>query len=188
MNGLEAEIEKVVQEKYNVKKRGIYIPPCTPPGACIGFQDVSAQGGGKIKDPKGKVKYGFISTNLSTVRFADDFIVLARSKRMIEETIKPCVDNFLKQRGLLLSDEKTKILSIRNGDKLNFLGYTFQYIGEISRKYKLFNDRQGREAIACYPQKGKYEAIVEKLREMFTKGYNSSSYSLIAQANPVIRG
>ncbi|KAF2135192.1 uncharacterized protein K452DRAFT_51471 [Aplosporella prunicola CBS 121167] len=107
---------------------------------------------------------------------------------MIEETIKPCVENFLKQRGLLLSDEKTKILSIRNGDKLNFLGYTFQYIGEISRKYKLFNYRQGREAIACYPQKGEYEAIVEKLREMFTKGYNSPSYSLIAQANPVIRG
>lgn len=151
-----------------VKKRGIYI--------------------GKLSNPKGRTEYGYISTNLFTVRFADDFIILARSRRMIEEVIKPCVDSFLKERGLWLSDEKTKIISIREGEKLNFLGYTFQYISEILPKYKLFHDRQGKEAITCYPQRDKYKNILVKLRNLFEKNYNLSSYSLIAEVNPIIRG
>lgn len=80
LNGLENAIEKSVSDNYNVKQRGIYI--------------------GKLNNPTGKVKYGFLATNLFTVRFADDVVVLARSRRMIEEAIKPCIDKFLKDRGL----------------------------------------------------------------------------------------
>jgi RNA-directed DNA polymerase len=80
LNGLEREVEEVVNKAYRVGKRGIYI--------------------GKIKGSDGKVKYERVSTNLFTVRFADDVVILARSRRMIEETIKPCVVNFLSNRGL----------------------------------------------------------------------------------------
>lgn len=155
-----------MQKKYDVKTKGIYI--------------------GKLPK-RGKVKYGFLATNLFTVRFADDVVVLARSKRMIEETVKPCIGLFLKERGLWLSDEKSQILSIRKGDKLNFLGYTFQYF-KVAHKAKMFNDRQGREAIACYPQKGKYEGIIEKIRTIFETSYNLTAYTLIAKLNPIIRG
>ena len=122
------------------------------------------------------------------VRFADDIVILARSKRMIEETIKPSAERFLEPRGVRLSSEKTKILSIKNGDKLDFLGYTFQYVGKVSRKYKLFNDRQGKEAIMCYPQKKKLKNMIEELRKTFKKASNLTSYTLIAQVNPIIRG
>ena len=79
LNGLEKAVEEAVNEDYRVGKRGIYI-------------------GKIIKD--GKIRYERVSTNLFTVRFADDVIILARSKRMIEETIKPCVSKFLAIRGL----------------------------------------------------------------------------------------
>jgi RNA-directed DNA polymerase len=158
----------VVKNKYDVKTKGIYI--------------------GKLQNPRGKVKYGFLATNVFTVRFADDVVVLARSKRMIEETVKPCIGSFLKERGLWLSDEKTQILSIRKGDKLNFLGYTFQYFNKVAHRAKMFNDRQGREAIVCYPQKGKYEGIIEKTRTLFETSYNLTAYTLIAKLNPIIRG
>jgi RNA-directed DNA polymerase len=141
-----------------------------------------------MTNSKGNVLHGFLSTNLFTVRFADDFIILARSRKMIEEVIRPSVDLFLKERGLWLSDEKTKIISIREGDKLEFLGYTFQYMKKIEPKYKLFHDRQNREAISCYPQRIKYENFVHKLRLLFERSYNLTSYTLISKVNPIIRG
>ena len=122
------------------------------------------------------------------VRFADDFVILARSRRMIESTIKPCVDAFLKERGISLSTEKTKILSIRNGDELNFLGYTFRYFDKIRPKYKLFHDRQDMEGIACYPQRMKYRNIVSKIRSIVRSSYNLTAYTLISKLNPIIRG
>lgn len=162
LNGLEEWVETSVRKAYNVKQRGIYVR-----------------------------KYNqttWLKTGLCTVRFADDFVILARSKRMIEEVIRPSVDEFLKERGVWLSEDKTKILSIRGGDKLDFLGYTFQYFEKIRSKYKLFHDRQEMEGIACYPQKDKYKNLVRKIRDIFRAGNNLTSYSLIAKLNPIIRG
>ena len=53
------------------------------------------------------------------VRYADDFIILARSKHVIMNYIKPAVENFLNVRGLTLSLEKTKILPMKN-NKIKF--------------------------------------------------------------------
>lgn len=68
------------------------------------------------------------------------------------------------------------------------MGYVFQFFKKILPKYKLFHDRQGREAIACYPQKRKYTGIVDKLSKIFEKSYNATSYTLISTINPIIRG
>nr|ATI20467.1 group II intron reverse transcriptase/maturase [Juglanconis juglandina] len=168
LNGLEERVEKSIEQIYNVKKRGIYL--------------------GKLNHPRGKVTYGWLSTNLFVVRFADDVVILARSRRMIEEAIKPAVDEFLKERGLWLSEEKTKIVSIREGDKLDFLGYTLRYLKEIRPKSKLFHDRQNKEAIVCYPQKAKVQGIIKKIRNIVENSYSITAYSLISKLNPVIRG
>ena len=87
-----------------------------------------------------------------------------------------------------MSDEKTEVLSIHKGDKVEFLGYVFQFFKKILPKYKLFHDRQGREAIACYPQIVKYRNIINKLKRIFEKNYNSSAYTLISIINPIVRG
>lgn len=37
---------------------------------------------------------------VSVVRYADDFIVLARSKNVINKFVNPAITEFLRQRGL----------------------------------------------------------------------------------------
>lgn len=170
LNGLEAAIEQAIAEKYRVRKRGIYI------------------GKNAKASDSDKTKYKFLSTQLATVRYADDFIVLARSRRMIEEAIRPAVEQFLTERGLTLSPEKTKVLSIRNSDPIDFLGYTIKYIPRISHKYGLFHDRTGSPGIACYPQTKKVRAAIDKLKSIVENSNNIHAYELVAKLNPIIRG
>jgi len=77
---------------------------------------VKAKGGG----------YKTINYLIDMIRYADDFVILARSRRVIEEYIKPAVVQFLKERGLKLSEEKTKIFPMKNNE-LHFLGYVFKH-------------------------------------------------------------
>ena len=41
--------------------------------------------------------------------YADDFIITGASKEVLEDKVKPVVEQFLSERGLTLSQEKTKI-------------------------------------------------------------------------------
>jgi RNA-directed DNA polymerase len=49
------------------------------------------------------------------VRHADDFIISGASKEILEQTVKPLVERFMRERGLQLSEEKTSITHIENG-------------------------------------------------------------------------
>jgi len=68
------------------------------------------------------------SINLRPIvcRFADDVVIIGRSKNILEKYIKPALILFLKERGLRLSMEKTTLGSIKEKE-LNYLGYTFKY-------------------------------------------------------------
>ncbi|MGB7567735.1 MAG: group II intron reverse transcriptase/maturase [Chitinivibrionales bacterium] len=61
------------------------------------------------------------------VRYADDFIVTGKSKRLLEQNIIPKVTEFLEKRGLTLSKEKSKVTHIKDG--FTFLGQTFRKHG-----------------------------------------------------------
>ena len=66
-------------------------------------------------------------SRVNFVRYADDFIITGKSKRLLEHQIKPAVEGFLAERGLTLSREKTVITYIKNG--FTFLGQTFRKHG-----------------------------------------------------------
>ena len=69
-----------------------------------------------------------ISLGVRIVRYADDFVIVARSKHIIVKYIKPKVDRFLSQRGLNLHPEKTKLITLQDETaELNFLGYALKY-------------------------------------------------------------
>ncbi len=55
------------------------------------------------------------------IRYADDFIVTAAGREVLEERVKPVIAVFLRERGLSLSEEKTKITHIEEG--FDFLGH-----------------------------------------------------------------
>ena len=56
-----------------------------------------------------------IQTKVNLVRYADDFIVTGASKELLEQEVKPLVEQFLRERGLELSSEKTVITHIDQG-------------------------------------------------------------------------
>jgi RNA-directed DNA polymerase len=64
---------------------------------------------------------------INIIRYADDFIITAKSRTLLVEHVLPAVKQFLAERGLELSQEKTKITYIRHG--FTFPGQTFRKHG-----------------------------------------------------------
>ena len=56
------------------------------------------------------------------IRYADDFVVTAPSREVLEDYVVPRLTEFLASRGLSLSEAKTRIVHINDG--FNFLGFT----------------------------------------------------------------
>lgn len=106
------------------------------------------------------------------VRYADDFIVTGNSKEILENTILPVIRQFLEERGLQLSEEKTMITSIFKG--VNFLGQNI-------RKYE-----NGKLLIK--PSKDSFRSITSTIKDVVKKNRATSPDRLIQQLNPIIRG
>lgn len=62
--------------------------------------------------------------DLRLIRYADDFVVLARSRRQLETAVLPALRAFLDVRGLRLSPEKTRI--VRDTAGFDFIGRQFK--------------------------------------------------------------
>jgi len=77
-----------------------------------------------------KINQRFKRKKINYVRYADDFIVTGESKEILDNEVKPLIEEFLKERGLVLSQEKTKITHIDEG--FNFLGFNIRkYEGKV---------------------------------------------------------
>ena len=64
---------------------------------------------------------------VNVVKYADDFIITGASKEVLETKVKPAVVAFLAERGLELSEEKTRITHIDDG--FGFLGFNVRKYG-----------------------------------------------------------
>jgi RNA-directed DNA polymerase len=111
------------------------------------------------------------SQQVNLARFADDFIVTGRSRELLEDQVKPIIVQFLAERGLELSLEKTHITHIAEG---------FDFLGQNVRKYK------GTPLIK--PAKKNQQAFLDKVRRIIHKNRQNSPGQLIVQLNPLIRG
>ncbi len=108
---------------------------------------------------------------VNLTRYADDFIITGASKELLANEVVPLVRSFLAERGLRLSDAKTRIVSIDRG--FDFLGWNFRsYGGKLLIK----------------PSKENVNAFVGKVREVIKSNATSNQAYLIRQLNPVIRG
>jgi RNA-directed DNA polymerase len=107
---------------------------------------------------------------INLVRYADDFVITAATKE-IAERVKELVKNYMADRGLQLSEEKTVITHISQG--FDFLGWNF-------RKYK------GKLLIK--PSKKSQQKVREKLRQVITNNKGVTQDDLIRRLNPIING
>jgi len=123
-------------------------------------------------EKKLKEKFSYRSgKKVNLVRYADDFIITGKSKNILEEEVKPLITNFLKERGLELSSEKTRITYIKDG---------FDFLGQNVRKYK------GKLIIK--PSKENLKAIMKKIRDLIAGHKTVKQSYLIQILNPLIRG
>lgn len=112
-----------------------------------------------------------IGQKMNMVRYADDFIITGHSREWLETEVKPVVVEFLAERGLILSPEKTKITHISEG--FDFLGWNFRkYNGKLLMK----------------PSKANIKAHLERVREVIKENRTAQQVNLIKQLNPILRG
>ncbi len=105
------------------------------------------------------------------IRYADDFVVTARNKETLEQIVKPTVVDFLAQRGLELSEQKTTITHIETG---------FNFLGQNVRKYK--------NKLVIKPAKDGLKALVQKSRECIKSCLGQTARNADSQAQPDYSG
>ncbi len=110
-----------------------------------------------------KGKYGFI-------RYADDFVITARSREELD-SIVPIVRDWLAIRGLVMNDEKTKIVSINDG---------FDFLG--------FNIKHYRGKCLIKPQKEKVFQLLQNINEWLRQHRTVEPNAVICHLNPILRG
>lgn len=110
-------------------------------------------------------------SKVNFTRYADDFVVTGCTKELLEQVVKPVIIAFLAKRGLLLSDEKTRIVHIDDG---------FDFLGQNVRKYN------GKLLIK--PTKAAIKSLLDKVRKVVRKMRGAKPETLIWKLNPIIRG
>jgi RNA-directed DNA polymerase len=106
------------------------------------------------------------------IRYADDFVITGHSEELLKMTVKPLVESFLLERGLVLSPEKTVITHVRDG---------FDFLGQNVRRYP-----NGKLLIK--PARKSIESILSKVKQIIREHIGSAAHVLTNRLNPVIRG
>lgn len=104
-------------------------------------------------------------------RYADDFLVFAQSKEDIEK-VPILLEQYFKERGLILSEEKTFITHLSEG--FNFLGFNFRrYPDNVSR---------------IKPSKDSINKFKDEVRYICKTSYGNNVGNLIDRLQPLIVG
>lgn len=143
----------------------------TPQGGIISPVVMNMVLDGLESTAKEAVKTYELKRRIHTVRYADDFVVIAPTKELLEEKIKPAITQFLKERGLSLSKEKTSTTHINAG---------FDFLG--------FNIRKFQGKLLIKPAKESIKTFLGKIRNTIKFNKANKTEELIAQLNPKIRG
>jgi RNA-directed DNA polymerase len=109
---------------------------------------------------------------INLVRYADDFVVTAPTREVLEDYVIPRLAAFLAGRGLELSQAKTRIVHIDDG--FDFLGFNLRHFPN------------GK--LLARPQKEKVALHRRRLSTLFRGNRQLPTAEVIKQLSPVIRG
>lgn len=120
-----------------------------------------------------KSKPGAAAAKVHLIRYADDFVITGASRELLENEVKPMVRQFLAERGLSLSEEKTAITHIEEG---------FDFLG--------FNVRKRTGRLLITPSKKGVGRLLGKVRDIVKsgRGRGGNGCMLIRRLNPILRG
>jgi RNA-directed DNA polymerase len=124
-----------------------------------------------VRSAIGRTKSARQPAKAHVVRYADDFIVTGASRELLEQKVKPAVEEFLAVRGLQLAPEKTSITRITQG---------FDFLGQNVRKYG--------NKLLIKPAHKSVKALMDKVSEVLGKNKAAPQAQVIMLLNPIIRG
>ena len=131
-----------------------------------------------VKDkryPEGRWVIDPYHTQISVIRYADDFVVLTETKEKamsLYQELQP----YLKKRGLTLAEDKTKVSKLTNG--FDFLGFNFR---------KLHN-KDGSFKMIVKPCKETIKNAKRNIKDIFVKHTGQNAGILLSKLLPVMRG
>ncbi|MCG8349295.1 MAG: group II intron reverse transcriptase/maturase, partial [Chloroflexales bacterium] len=117
----------------------------------------------------------YYNPKVNLIRYADDFVITGATEELLENEVKTLVEQFLKERGLELSQAKTKITHIEEG---------FNFLGQNVRKYK----DGAKRKLLIKPSKENVKTFLAKIREVIKANKAATAGNLIGLLNPIIRG
>jgi RNA-directed DNA polymerase len=106
------------------------------------------------------------------VRYADDFLITGTSKELLRDQVQVLVAQFLEQRGLELSHEKTQITHVEQG---------FDFLGQNVRRYhcgKVFTK----------PSAQNVKTFLAKIKETIDRSGSLTAGEMIRRLNQQIKG
>lgn len=112
------------------------------------------------------------------VRYADDAVVFCESRDEAEKA-RDTLTAWLRERGLILSREKTRIVHLREG---------FDYLGFNIRHYPAPKTTKSGYKLLIKPSKQVVQALRKKLRETWVQFLGTNVKPAIGRLNPIIRG
>jgi RNA-directed DNA polymerase len=117
--------------------------------------------------PKGQGR-----SKVHLVRYADDFLITGTSKGLLRDQVQPLVTQFLKERGLELSHEKTQITHVEEG---------FDFLGQNVRRYPC-----GK--VLTKPSSQNVKTFLSKIKETIDNSGSMTAGELIQRLNQQIKG
>jgi len=110
-------------------------------------------------------------SRVNFVRYADDFIVTAKTPELLRDRVIPAIQAFLAERGLRLSSEKTTTVHIADG---------FDFLGQTVRKF--------RGKLNIRPTKASIHGFLGRLRDDIRRSRGNRADLLVDRLNSRIRG
>lgn len=148
----------------------------TPQGGVISPVIMNMTLDGLEKAVRRSVPFNIKGTNrrngVCTIRYADDFVITGKVREHLEQRVLPAVSSFLAQRGLTLSQEKTRIVRIQQG---------FDFLGQHVRKHT-------NGALIIKPTRKAVQGMQASARRILKAHAGDSAWSMIRHLNQSIRG
>ena len=149
-------------------KRSIF--RCLKAGINPEFPEQGTPQGGVVSPLLANIALNGIEEIHQSVRYADDMVIILKPKDNAEEILDK-ISQFLEERGMNISEKKTKLTATTNG--FDFLGWHFKV--------------QNNEKFRCFPSADNFKAFRQKVKHIV----NNSNYGATTKAEklaPVVRG
>jgi RNA-directed DNA polymerase len=166
----------------------------TPQGGIISplLANIALDGMEKHLDDQLKKKYPvgeLYRGQIRVVRYADNFVVMHHNKEVIEDA-KGIITNWLKDRGLTLSEEKTKIVHSTKG--FDFLGFNLKHYDNPDDKSYYAktkpNNLRLRFKLIIKPNSKSIKKQSDAIKKVLKQMKAAPQEEVIKRLNPIISG